>query len=130
MLFDDFVYPSNYELHRQAFEIQPSCHYISEQHLVTKRRAKHHFRRSILEAWDNLCAYCGKPADTLDHVRPRSKGGETKRSNLVCCCGHCNSRKGSDDFVQWFRLQPFWTADKEADIWLWLHQDFKAEEEA
>ncbi|NBT53141.1 MAG: HNH endonuclease, partial [Marivivens sp.] len=30
--------------------------------------------------------------------------------------------KGSDDWVMWFRLQPFWTAEAEGTIWLWLHQ--------
>jgi len=23
----------------------------------------------------------------------------------------------------WYRLQPFWTAEAEGTIWLWLHQD-------
>lgn len=128
MLFDDFVFPGNYELNRKAYEIQQNTHYILESQLITKRRAKRNFRRSILEAWNNRCAYCGDHGDTLDHVRPRSKGGETKRSNLICCCATHNSNKSSQNWVEWFRAQSFWTADKEATIWIWLYQDFDSED--
>jgi hypothetical protein len=128
MLFDDFVFPGNYELHREAYEIQQNTHYIFENELVTKRRAKRNFRKSILEAWDNRCAYCGAPGDTLDHVRPRSRGGETKRSNLICCCAAHNSNKSSQDWVEWYRAQPFWTAEREGSIWIWLHQDFNSKD--
>jgi len=49
---------------------------------------------------DNLqCQYCGKhvaPADlTLDHIHPRSRGGESSWDNLVACCKRCNHRKGN-----------------------------------
>ncbi|NBX10444.1 MAG: HNH endonuclease, partial [Marivivens sp.] len=50
-------------------------HCIDGSILVPRRRAKREFRQSILEAWNHHCAYCNKPATTLDHVRPRSKGG-------------------------------------------------------
>ena len=42
------------------------------------------------------CAYCGR-ADlplTLDHVIPRSKGGDDSWENLVAACLPCNNRKG------------------------------------
>jgi hypothetical protein len=43
------------------------------------------------------CAYCGKripPAEaTMDHVVPRSKGGESSWENLVLACRGCNTRK-------------------------------------
>ena len=128
MLFDDFVFPGNYELLRDSYETQQNSHHICQNELVTKRKAKRNFRKSILNAWDNCCAYCGEPGNTLDHVRPKSKGGETKRSNLVCCCAAHNSNKSSANWVEWFRRQPFWTADKEATIWLWLYQDFNPED--
>ena len=32
---------------------------------------------------------------TLDHVYPRSRGGESTWDNLVACCKRCNHRKGS-----------------------------------
>ncbi len=42
---------------------------------------------------DGRCAYCGGPADTVDHVLPRSRGGASSWMNLVAACSPCNSRK-------------------------------------
>lgn len=41
------------------------------------------------------CGYCGKDAKTVDHIVPRSKGGETNWLNTVAACLKCNSKKGS-----------------------------------
>ncbi|MBI5729965.1 MAG: HNH endonuclease [Ignavibacteriales bacterium] len=53
-------------------------------------------RRNILKRDGHKCAYCGR-ADlplTLDHVIPRSKGGDDSWENLVAACLPCNNRKG------------------------------------
>ncbi|MBO0608357.1 HNH endonuclease [Myceligenerans salitolerans] len=42
---------------------------------------------------DGACAYCGGPADTVDHVVPRSRGGPSTWLNLVAACYECNSFK-------------------------------------
>ena len=39
------------------------------------------------------CGYCGGPADTRDHVIPRSRGGATSWTNLVAACADCNGLK-------------------------------------
>lgn len=39
------------------------------------------------------CAYCGKRADTIDHVTPRCQGGTTSWMNCVAACGKCNGKK-------------------------------------
>jgi 5-methylcytosine-specific restriction endonuclease McrA len=48
---------------------------------------------------DRLCNKCGKPvtwADfTVDHIRPFSKGGETKLNNAAIMHHDCNSAKGN-----------------------------------
>lgn len=41
------------------------------------------------------CWICTAPADTLDHVKPKSKGGPNFPSNLRPCCRLCNVAKGS-----------------------------------
>jgi hypothetical protein len=55
-------------------------------------------RRGIYERDAGRCAYCGKDispeASTLDHVLPRSLGGQSTWENLVNCCVRCNQRKG------------------------------------
>ncbi|MQA62173.1 MAG: HNH endonuclease [Actinophytocola sp.] len=39
------------------------------------------------------CAYCGSKAETVDHVVPRSRGGQHTWQNCVACCARCNHRK-------------------------------------
>jgi 5-methylcytosine-specific restriction endonuclease McrA len=55
-------------------------------------------RRNIYARDRNRCQYCGKrfPTSelTLDHIVPRSRGGEMNWTNIVCCCVACNVRKG------------------------------------
>ena len=41
------------------------------------------------------CAYCGAKADTIDHILPRSRGGEWSWMNCVAACGACNHHKGN-----------------------------------
>lgn len=52
-------------------------------------------KKRLLERDSHKCAYCGKDATTVDHVLPRSQGGETTWVNTVASCLRCNSRKGS-----------------------------------
>lgn len=44
------------------------------------------------------CPYCGAPIDivslTLDHIHPRSIGGDFSLSNMQPICKDCNSMKG------------------------------------
>ena len=41
------------------------------------------------------CQYCGAPAEHVDHIIPRSKGGSDDASNLVAACARCNLSKGA-----------------------------------
>ena len=45
--------------------------------------------------------YCGRPAEALDHIRPRSRGGTDAPENLVPACAVCNSAKGSSILTEW-----------------------------
>ncbi len=59
-------------------------------------RATAHWKRIRLQvlnrdAW--TCAYCGDQAKQVDHVWPRSKGGEDTLDNLVAACERCNYAK-------------------------------------
>ena len=98
-------------------------HHIDESLLCTKRQAKLRFRESILNSWGSLCAYCGSPGDTLDHVRPRCRGGRSDWTNLVCCCAECNRAKGSEqDWLHWYRQQSWWSPHRETSIQLWVSE--------
>lgn len=52
-------------------------------------------RRGVLRRDAHRCGYCGKAASTIDHILPRSRGGEDSWENLVACCLRCNNAKGS-----------------------------------
>ncbi|CAM4162121.1 HNH endonuclease [Nocardia ninae] len=47
----------------------------------------------VLRRDRNRCGYCAAWARTVDHIRPRSRGGPNTWSNLVACCGPCNTTK-------------------------------------
>lgn len=63
------------------------------------RRAPHQRvafnRKNVFRRDDNTCQYCGLHSSdlTLDHVKPRSRGGATSWENVVACCRSCNARK-------------------------------------
>jgi len=50
-------------------------------------------RRAVFARDDWTCQYCGRAAENVDHVIPRSKGGEHVWENVVAACRRCNSRK-------------------------------------
>lgn len=57
------------------------------------------FSRSNVYARDRSeCQYCGRRLPrgrlNLDHVLPRSRGGQSHWENVVCSCIDCNRRKG------------------------------------
>lgn len=53
-------------------------------------------RRAALYARDgHACAYClSRGSLTLDHLRPRARGGSNASRNLVTACLRCNSSRG------------------------------------
>lgn len=50
-------------------------------------------RRAVFVRDGYRCQYCGRPAENVDHVIPRSKGGSHTWDNVVAACKPCNSRK-------------------------------------
>ena len=52
-------------------------------------------RENIFKRDEFRCLYCNIKSNlTIDHVRPKSKGGENTWENLATCCSKCNSKKG------------------------------------
>lgn len=50
-------------------------------------------RRGVLVRDRHRCAYCGGRASTVDHIVPRSRGGEDRWLNTVAACAADNRRK-------------------------------------
>lgn len=64
-----------------------------------KVKSKISYSRQNIYARDKAkCMYCSclltKNSFTIDHVKPKSKGGKTNWENIVACCKPCNDKKG------------------------------------
>ncbi len=67
------------------------------QYVRVPRAVKRRISRRALFARDGWrCVYCGSATSrlTLDHVVPRSRGGDSVWENVVTACAPCNLRKG------------------------------------
>ena len=64
---------------------------------ISKAIIPNTLRFDILKRDNFTCQYCGgKPPEVtleIDHIIPRSEGGETKLDNLITSCRKCNSGK-------------------------------------
>ncbi len=97
---------------------------------LSKQVAKRRFRKSIKYGWGGLCAYCRcNRATTLDHLKPKSRGGSSLRSNLVPACQCCNHSKGSRNWLQWFEEQAFYNETAKELIEEWVSNKRFIEEE-
>ncbi len=57
-------------------------------------------RALIYKRDSNTCQYCGSTRHlTIDHVIPKSRGGEDTWENLAVACSACNTKKG-DKFLE------------------------------
>jgi len=86
-------------LRSERLEMQRPCvsrliRYVRIPRDVHRRKIT---RKAVLarDAW--TCQYCGHQANglTVDHVIPRSRGGESDWENIVAACAPCNRRKGN-----------------------------------
>ena len=90
---------SSHRLHsaRKEFPVPSVIRLLEYRRIPHQTRALS--RKNILMRDRYTCQYCHKAGAsaelTLDHVVPRSRGGETNWENLVACCHSCNNRKGS-----------------------------------
>jgi 5-methylcytosine-specific restriction endonuclease McrA len=83
---------------RSATDTFPWPHVIRLLQFVRVPRAvKRKISRRALFARDgHRCVYCGSGTRlTLDHVVPRSRGGDSVWENVVTSCAPCNLRKGN-----------------------------------
>ncbi len=57
-------------------------------------------RSNVLARDHYICGYCNKRATTVDHIYPKSKGGNHSWENVVAACGPCNGKKGNKTLKQ------------------------------
>ena len=63
---------------------------------VPRYEARRMSRRALFARDGYECQYCGSRTRlTIDHVVPKSRGGDSSWGNVVTSCAPCNARKGS-----------------------------------
>lgn len=78
----------------------PSVIRLIEYVDVRGRQGRSSTKRSRILSRDRYrCQYCGMKGGlfdlTIDHILPRSRGGQTAADNLCAACFACNQRKGN-----------------------------------
>jgi 5-methylcytosine-specific restriction endonuclease McrA len=73
---------------------RPSVILLTRYVHIPRARSAPVSRHGVLRRDNHRCCYCGNPANTIDHVLPRSRGGRDSWDNLVACCLRCNNAKG------------------------------------
>ncbi|NEO77835.1 RNA-guided endonuclease IscB [Moorena sp. SIO4G3] len=65
-------------------------------------------REYLLEKWNRKCAYCGVTGTQLEieHIKPLSKGGSNRVSNLTIACHACNQAKSNQDIELFLSKNP------------------------
>lgn len=67
-------------------------------------------REEIFARDEYRCVYCGAihavEELSVDHVQPRSRGGDRSGGNLVTACRACNVRKGRRRLAAFFAEEP------------------------
>ena len=90
---EDRVCSESMEFERPSVVVLSRYRKLSPQRAVDKSARPS--RSHVLSRDMFTCRYCGAPATSLDHVHPRSRGGESTWDNLVASCVVCNQRKGA-----------------------------------
>ena len=86
-------------LHSEKLELERPCvirliRYVRIPRDVHRRKIT---RKAVLARDAYTCQYCGHEASglTVDHVIPRSRGGQSVWENIVAACAPCNRKKGN-----------------------------------
>tara|TARA_B100001123_G_scaffold445065_1_gene595667 strand:+ start:2234 stop:2737 length:504 start_codon:yes stop_codon:yes gene_type:complete len=82
----------------------PSSSFKLPAVIVLKKIVRYRFggvvcnRQNVIWRDNNRCQYCSKVFTTdkltVDHIMPKSRGGEKSWTNLVTACKKCNQKKG------------------------------------
>ncbi len=88
------VSPSGTQFHSEHLVIDvPSVVRLRHYVKVPFRRRAALNRRSVFARDGHRCQYCDGPAESIDHIIPRAKGGQHVWENVVAACRSCNLHK-------------------------------------
>jgi 5-methylcytosine-specific restriction endonuclease McrA len=90
----DVLHDTGEHLHSARLTLAiPSVIRLRQFVKVPYRRRAPLNRRAVFARDAHRCQYCGGPAESIDHVVPRSRGGRHEWENVVAACRPCNVRK-------------------------------------
>ncbi|MBW1901123.1 MAG: HNH endonuclease [Deltaproteobacteria bacterium] len=81
---------------------------VSDKDIKKEKEKARRLRR--MHWWNNkiqngVCFYCnrevGREQLTMDHVVPLSRGGKSRKGNIVAACKECNTKKKYLLPVEW-----------------------------
>jgi len=90
--------------------------------LCPKFRARR-WRSSLHHATQGCCIYCGNPSESIDHIHPLSRGGQSVTENCVPACLACNGHKGDAEAFDWYRSQRFYDPRRAMALRAWSEGD-------
>jgi len=86
------------------------------------RQFKKELWEKLYKAQRGICIYCGEEmlpersnrdlSASLDHIKPREKGGNSNPHNLILSCRKCNMSKGTEYWESWWRNQKFYSHNR------------------
>ena len=83
------------------------------------------WRRSLHMLTGHRCLYCGDASQSIDHVKPLSRGGQSVTENCVPACLSCNGKKGDSDVFVWYRSQAFYDPRRAMALRAWMEGDLR-----
>lgn len=90
----DVIHTNGQVFHSETFELRAPTVVKLRYFVKVPYRARASMSRRAVFVRDHFeCQYCGKTAENVDHIIPRSKGGGHTWDNVVAACRPCNSRK-------------------------------------
>jgi len=90
----DLVHPSGEQIRSERITVDvPSVIRLRAYVRVPYQRRAALSRRGVFLRDNGTCQYCGRKAESIDHVYPRSRGGAHVWENVVAACRPCNTGK-------------------------------------
>lgn len=90
----DILHENGHRFRSEHLDLRaPSVVRLRSYVRVPYRRRAALSRRGVFIRDAERCQYCGRPAENIDHVVPRARGGAHEWENVVASCRRCNSRK-------------------------------------
>jgi 5-methylcytosine-specific restriction endonuclease McrA len=90
----DIVHATGEQLHSERLDVEvPSVIRLRYFVRVPYQRRAALSRRGVFLRDGGRCQYCGRRAESIDHVVPRSRGGQHIWENVVAACRRCNTTK-------------------------------------